>query len=144
MSSGDSIDNKILALLRENARMPLTEISKRINRSRTAVQARIHKLETTGVIKGYTILQTPYESDQITAIITVYLHERLSPEGVVDELKQLPEIRTCYQVSGDADLVIEIAQVAHDRIQEICKMLWDHENVRLTETVFIMNSLINN
>ncbi len=139
----DELDKQILAILRANARTPLSEIAKRINRSRTAVQARLDKLENSGAILGFTIRQPGDESSKASAMVTVYLHERLAPEAVVALLKSFPEVRQCYRISGEADLMVELARAPHERIQEICKDLWSHENVRLTDTVFVMESLLN-
>lgn len=140
----DALDEKILAILKQNARTPLSEIAKRINRSRTAVQARVQKLEETGIVLGYTTVRSDQSDNRIGAMVTVYLHERLKPESVVTLLHGFAEVRHCYRVSGDADLLVEIADGPNERIQEICSLLWNHENVRLTDTVFVMGSLLNN
>jgi len=52
-SSLDDIDNKILALLMDNARLPVTTIAKQVDIARTTVIARINALEKRGVIAGY-------------------------------------------------------------------------------------------
>lgn len=144
MTVFDELDKKILAILKENAREPLSQIAKQINRSRTAVQARVTKLEESGAILGYTTKRPPSSDRKVSAMVTVYLNERLSPEDVVELLRGFPEVRHCHRISGDADLLIELWGGPHDRIQEICRILWAHENVRLTETVFIMDTLLEN
>lgn len=140
----DALDEKILAILKQNARTSLSEIAKRINRSRTAVQARVEKLEVAGVIRGYTTINSDNGNGRIGALITVFLHERLRPESVVALLQGFPEVRHCYRVSGDADLIVELSEGPNERIQEVCNQLWNHENVRLTDTVFIMGTLLEN
>ncbi len=138
----DDIDKKILMLLREDARKPLSQIAKEINRSRTAVQARVAKLESTGAILGYTTLSPETPKSKMSAMVTVYLHERLQPGSIINLLSEFPEARFCHRISGDADLLVELWGGPHERIQEICKILWDHENVRLTETVFVMDTVL--
>lgn len=141
MLESDELDQKILAILQQNARTPISEIAKQINRSRTAVQARLNKLETKGVILGYRV-ELYNMQRAAAAIITVYMHDRLDPSNVVNALRLFPEVLRCYRISGDADLLVELGQTSHERIQYICKQLWNHENVRLTETVFIMEALM--
>jgi len=46
-------DRALLALLSENARMPVAELARKLGLSRTTVQARIERLEAEGVITGY-------------------------------------------------------------------------------------------
>ena len=49
----DEADNKIIRMLRKNARLTYSEIGKAIGISRVAVKHRIEQLEKNGVIKGY-------------------------------------------------------------------------------------------
>ena len=51
----DKIDMKILRCLRDNARLTASAIGEQIILSVSAVIERIRKLESSGVIKGYTI-----------------------------------------------------------------------------------------
>ena len=51
----DEIDQKLMALLRENARRPVAGLARQLGLARTTVQARIDRLETTGMITGYTL-----------------------------------------------------------------------------------------
>ncbi len=144
MTKLDELDQKILAILEKNAREPLSQIAKRINRSRSAVQARVNKLEDSGEIAAYTIRRAAGENQGVCAMVTVYLHKRLEAGSVVDLLRGFPEVSHCHRISGDADLLVELANGPHERIQEICKILWEHENVRLTETVFVMDTVAGN
>ena len=52
----DSKDKKILSLLSLNARIPLTQISKKVSLSRDAVNYRITNLEKSGTIQGYRVV----------------------------------------------------------------------------------------
>ena len=52
----DDLDRKILALLAKNARMPVKEIAEKVALTSPAVSSRIHKLETDGIISGYTVM----------------------------------------------------------------------------------------
>ncbi|HEX2509397.1 MAG TPA: AsnC family transcriptional regulator, partial [Microvirga sp.] len=51
----DSTDRALVGLLRENARIGHAEAARRLNLSRTTVQARVESLERRGVIVGYTV-----------------------------------------------------------------------------------------
>ena len=52
----DDLDRKILSLLVQNARMPVKEIAEQVSLTSPAVSSRIHKMETDGIISGYTVL----------------------------------------------------------------------------------------
>ena len=51
----DKIDEQILEELRRDSRVPITDLSRKVNRSRTAVQSRLSRLEQSQQILGYTI-----------------------------------------------------------------------------------------
>ena len=55
----DDLDRKILSLLAKNARMPVKEIAEQVALTSPAVSSRIHKLETDGIISGYTVVLNP-------------------------------------------------------------------------------------
>ena len=49
----DAIDERLIAFLKTDARMKLTALARAVSLSRTAVQARIARLERDKVILGY-------------------------------------------------------------------------------------------
>lgn len=56
----DDFHRKILALLAKNARMPVKEIAEKVALTSPAVSSRIrYKLETDGIISGYTVMLKP-------------------------------------------------------------------------------------
>lgn len=78
------VDDKILAELREDARIPITTLSERVGRSRTAVQARVHKMEQEKRILRYTIDEPGFTKDSdIGAIIQISLKVRNKSEELL-------------------------------------------------------------
>ena len=56
----NELDQKILSLLIENARLSYSEIGERVGLSRVAVKARIQGMEESGIIEEYTAVgQSP-------------------------------------------------------------------------------------
>ena len=51
----DEIDRSILALLGADARMSVALLARRLKVARSTIQARLERLETTGIIGGYTL-----------------------------------------------------------------------------------------
>ena len=67
----DDLDRKILTLLAKNARMPVKEIAEQVSLTSPAVSSRIHKLETDGIISGYTVtLNRPADRMYVDALIS--------------------------------------------------------------------------
>jgi Lrp/AsnC family leucine-responsive transcriptional regulator len=55
----DSIDRRLLDLLRQHARMTNRDLAKHLNLSESACSARLRRLEQDGVIIGYTAILSP-------------------------------------------------------------------------------------
>ena len=55
----DEVDNRIVELLCQNARMSYSEIGEIVGKSRVAVKARIEQLEKSGIIRGYAAVIDP-------------------------------------------------------------------------------------
>lgn len=65
----DRTDEKILDLLKGNARMTYKELGDQLGMSRVAAMKRVKKLEKEGIIRGYNT--TIYRDDEITAFIDI-------------------------------------------------------------------------
>ena len=52
----DDVDKKIIQALTDNARMPVSDLSRLVNLSRNAVTHRIQRLEKSNIIKGYQVI----------------------------------------------------------------------------------------
>ena len=140
----DLIDQRIVAVLRASARISLTDLAREIGRSRTAVQARVERLERTGVIRGYhAVVGGDADGLRVGTIITIYLLERLKPEPVVERLLRWPEVIGCYRVSGNADLIATVAEVSRERLEAICDAIWHMSEIRSTETVMVLKRYVD-
>jgi len=101
----DDKDWTILKLLATNARMPYTEIAKKVGLSDVAVIKRVRKLENAGVIRGYTVVVDPsklgFRSVSITGV-------DVEPEhlfDVVSKLRELDCVKYLAMTSGDHSLM---------------------------------------
>lgn len=147
MTGLDSQDQKIVAELTRNARLPVTTLAARVGLSRTAVQHRLDRLERDGVIRGYTLRlgeDAPQAAaKQTAAFVEIKLKDRLRQGGVLAFLEKIAEVQKVHNVSGDGDLVVLLEDAPQDRIREICQQLWQHENVASTNTVFVLGTPVD-
>ena len=140
----DRSDERILAELTRNARIPHAELAEKVNLSRNAVRQRIERLERDGLIQGYTIVAgegTPRTS-AIAAMMFVYRHDRMRGGDVIQALKRVPEVVSCDVMSGEFDLVVRVEASATDRIREIWQDVAALPGVRDTLTAFALSSMI--
>ena len=137
----DHFDHKIIQALTDNARISITELSSIVNLSRNAVSYRIKKLETIGVIKGYTtILNNELDEEKsVVATIMVYRKNRMRNNEVIEYANKVPEVKSCYIVSGEHDVFLLLKAPSQKRIHEIWKDISNLTSVEDTNTVFVLS-----
>ena len=100
IDSLDTIDNKIINLLLEDARMGYSEIGERVGLSRTAVKTRIAALERQGIIKGYKAIIDPQAAPETMTFVT---NIEIKPDSF-EECKRIfaesPETVTIVHTTG--------------------------------------------
>ena len=105
----DEVDRSILALLGADARMSVAQLARRLKVARSTIQARLERLETTGVIGGYTLkLGEAARQGRIRASILLSIEAR-AQAGIVTRLKSIPEVDRAFTTSGRFDLLLQIA-----------------------------------
>jgi len=102
-------DQELLALLGENARLPVASLAKKLSLSRTTVQARLDRLEREGVIRGYGVrLSDAY----LTGLVRAHILITIAPKTlrqVTAALEQIRAVTALHSVSGSFDLIAMIA-----------------------------------
>jgi len=116
-------DRALLAILSENARTQTATIARKLGLSRTTVQARIERLERSGVIAGYGVkLSDAYASGLVKAHVLITIAPRTLAR-ITTALAAINAVRTLHSVSGSFDLiaVVEAASIAEldHRIDQI-------------------------
>ena len=104
----DTLDQQLLALLRQDARASVATLSIKLKVSRGTVSNRITKLEDTGVINGYTVrLRPDTVPDQITAWMSITVEGNRTRE-VISMLLGEPGVTGLFDTNGRWDLLAEL------------------------------------
>jgi Lrp/AsnC family leucine-responsive transcriptional regulator len=129
-ASLDSFDRKILQTLVENARASNVEIAEKVGLSEAPCSRRIRRLESERVILGY---HAQLDPDAIgigfVAFVTLVLDyvTATTAERFYQEIRAIPEIMSCYIVSGGYDALLHVAakdsqaysEIVFDRLRRI-------------------------
>lgn len=100
----DALDNKIINVLKENARATFSEIGERVGLSRVAVKNRIEIMEQSGVIQGYKAIVNPTKVPQgIAFTIDVEAVPEMY-QDVVEVLAMDKFLRQVYSTTGESRL----------------------------------------
>ena len=110
----DKIDRNILRLLQQNARMPHTDLARKVGLSTTPCKERVRRLERDGVIQRYQAVLNPAALDR-GLVVFVQIRLNRTSQDIFEEFTaravDLPEIQECYLVSGNFDYLLK-ARVA--------------------------------
>ena len=135
-------DRALLALLSENARMPVAELARKLGLSRTTVQARIERLEAEGVIAGYGLrLSESYLSGLVRAHVLITIGPKALP-GVTAALTAIKEVTTLHSVSGNFDMIAVIEARSVGELDELADRIGALEGVERTSTSLILSTRI--
>lgn len=139
----DEIDNKILALLMDDARMPLTTIAKKVSIARTTAIARIAGLEKKGVIAGYGVrLNNALYQPAVRAYVGISIEPR-SAAAFVKVMHTLPEVETLCAVSGTIDYMLTLRCQSTAELDRLLDQIGTIDGVRQTSTSIILTKRID-
>jgi DNA-binding Lrp family transcriptional regulator len=103
----DAIDERLIGLLRQDARMKLTALAHAVSLSRTAVQARLARLEREKIILGYRAVIREGNENGLGAILSIVFSQRPC-HPVVAKFRHWPEIVHYYSVTGPVDAYVQV------------------------------------
>jgi len=145
----------ILEILQKNARLPLTEIARKVGISSPAVSERIFRMEKGGIIDGY---QANINLKNIGYGMGVFISAKVR-FGQVEKFHELikitPEILECHKLTGNDCLLIRANVRDTEHLEELNSTLshygelttslllssvvekriygWEEENLKIAE-----------
>jgi len=137
----DALDSELIALLREDARLSVSALSKTLKVSRGTVQARLDRLLETGAILGFTIrAHERLEQDVVKAVMLIEVVGK-STAQVIQRLRGIPELVKLHTTNGNWDLMAEIEAsnlAEFDRVLGTVRMI---DGVLNSETSILLTSV---
>jgi DNA-binding Lrp family transcriptional regulator len=125
----DDIDQKLIALLRQDARLSIAVLAARLKVSRGTVTNRMTRLEKDGVIAGYTLrLRSDVQTQQIKAWMSIAVEGNRTRE-VIANLMGEPGVASLMDTNGRWDL---LAELRAENLQDLAKTL---ERIRLLKGI---------
>lgn len=139
----DEIDNQILALLMDDARMPIATIAKRVDIARTTAIARIGNLEKRGIIAGYGVrLNQELYQPAVRAYVGIAVDPRKAA-ALVRELEKMPQVETLCAVSGPVDYMVTFRCQSTAELDRMLDRIGATDGVRQTSTSIILTKRID-
>ena len=136
----DSIDEKLLLAMRENARASTAQLARHVGRSRTSVQSRIERLEKQGIILGYGVRLAPEHG---LGAVRAHVMIKVGPKesrAVTSALREIPQVRVLHSVSGDADLIAVADTGSVAEMDQVIDRIGQLDGVERTTSSIILST----
>jgi len=139
------MDQRILRVLYRDARATLQQVGKEVGLSVSPCWQRIKRMETAGIIKGYSAKIDPVElgyRDSVIVQLTLQTHDDQILEAFEKALCEIPEVTEACLVSGEYDYYVRIAvKDTRDYEQLLRERLYRLPGVRHSVSVFVLRQL---
>jgi len=130
----DTLDHRLIALLRHDARLPAATLAQKLGVSRGTVTNRLRKLEDGGVIVGYAVqLRPESRSDEIRAWMGI-LVEGNQTRLVIASLLGEPGVAALHDTNGRWDLLAELRAASMAELSKVLERIRLLKGIRSTET----------
>lgn len=135
----DATDLQLLDLLEADGRSSVTALAERLRLARSTVQDRLNRLERSGEIRGYTIRRADARFARlIRAHVMLSVDPKLS-DRIVADLKALHELKRLVTVSGEFDLIAEIAAETTERLDALLDHVGRLKGVQRTMSSIVLS-----
>jgi DNA-binding Lrp family transcriptional regulator len=136
----DDLDYRLVALLRQDSRLPVASLAAALKVSRATVKARIDRLVQNGTIEAFTIrLGAELRQAEVRAIVLIEV-EGKAADHVAQRLRGVPEVRALYSTNGRWDFVAELEDRDLAAFDETLRRLRLVDGIRSTETNILLNA----
>ena len=139
----DELDGGILALLGADARMSVATLARRLKVARSTIQARLERLETGGVIAGYTVkLGEGARQGRLVASVLLTIEPR-TQAAILSRLKSIPEVERVFTTSGRVDLLLQIAAANTQVLDNVLDQIGALTGVKSSESLIHLSTRLD-
>ncbi|MDP9241383.1 MAG: Lrp/AsnC family transcriptional regulator [Actinomycetota bacterium] len=141
-STVDALDASLIALMTAEPRIGVLECSRRLGVARGTVQARLDRLVTRAVIRGFGPDVDPAALGyRVTAFATLEIAQGRGDE-VVAHLAELPEVIEAHTITGPGDLLCRVVARDNADLQRVIDRMVEVVGIRRTSSVIALSTRI--
>ncbi len=138
----DTIDYQILEQLQTDAKTPQAVIAERVGLSTPAVNERIRKLETAGVIHAYVARLNPAAVGmEVSAFVEVYVEKASYEKAFIERMQGVREVQEIHHVTGESSLILKVRTQSIESLRALLiEVIGGSEGVRQTRTAIVLDT----
>ncbi|MDR7184784.1 Lrp/AsnC family leucine-responsive transcriptional regulator [Microbacterium trichothecenolyticum] len=134
----DAIDAAIVREVSKDARATLADLSAAVGLSVSAVQARLRRLESRGVITGYrTLVDAEAVGKPLAAFVEITPLDPAQPDNAPELLEHLTEIEACHSIAGDASYILLVRVASPRHLESLIRDIRAAASVNTRTTVVL-------
>lgn len=134
----DEMDERLLTLLRDDARQTIAQLAKELGTSRGQIYSRLARLEEANIVAGYTVrLGDAFIASRIRAHMMIKSQPRLHRD-VEQALAHFPQVQAIHAISGEYDMIIMIEADDTVQLNELLDEIGMIDGVQHTVTSLIL------
>ena len=139
----DDLDKGILGLLSGDARISVATIARRLKVARSTIQARLERLETGGVIVGYTVkLGEAARAGRLRATVLLTVEPR-AQATILGRLRAIPEVERVHTTSGRVDLLLQLAADSTAQLDAALDQIDEMPGVKSSESLIHLSTKLD-
>jgi DNA-binding Lrp family transcriptional regulator len=134
----DNLDNRIISLLRHNARAALSDMARTLDVSRATVRVRIERMQSLGEIVGFTVVT---KGDQSTSPVRGMMMIGIEGRGadrIIRQLRGIPAVTAVHTTNGRWDLIVEVATQTLEQLDAILAEIRRLDGISVSETNLLL------
>ncbi len=136
------LDKKILNILFQDGRIPLSEIATALNEPASTIRGRLRRLESTGIIAGYRpILNPKMLGYDIQAVVQMQRDTNGQIQAILPHLEKIPNVIHLVHPLGNIDGLITIWARNIDELASTISRINDIPGVIRTESLVVLNEM---
>ncbi len=131
----DALDVKILSIMKEDARIPFTEIAKKLDLSEGAVRQRVKNLTESGIIRRFTV-ETAENVPR--ALVFISTSPRVPVPTIAKNIAALDGVDSVMEVAGQFDIGVVVSGQDVSSVNGCIDLMREVEGVQTTNTLFVL------
>jgi len=139
----DKLDARLVELFAAEPRIGVLEASRQLRVARGTVQARLDKLTSRGIIRGWGPDIDPAALGYgVTAFVTLEIRQRGGHDPVAAHLAAIPEVLEAHTITGSSDLLCRIVARSNADLQRVIDLIVaDHLIARASTTIALAEQI---
>ena len=137
----DEFEIRMLAILQQHGRKPVSEVAEEIGLSTTPCARRFEALQQAGVVKGFSALVS---RRAVGLMVEVFIQVRLSshndgsPEKFIAAVQRMDEVSSCWTMTGEYDFLLHVMVPTVDDLNDFVM----HRLMRLADVRDVHTQLV--